>query len=189
MARTQHDAVWRAQRQLIDVLDTNFATRLTSTKPAGLNVTAPASGAYYAVGRENRIRDHHSNHLITVYVYPIGRETRGSRTGTGTRVQVRLTYDVAVAIKLLPEAGAADFAASWKTLEPADREYYRLRTLLGTASDVIDEFSRNGDDIMDARFRESTTDLDLQPNQAGEWGRIIYTIDQEVTIRRQSAIA
>lgn len=189
MARTQHDAVWRGQQQIIDVLDAQMSSRLTTTQPAGLNVSAPASSAYYALGSERSVRGHHANGNPLVYAYPVGREERMGRTGTGTQECARLQWDVAVAVKVYTEAGAADYAATWKTLEPAEREYYRLRILIGTVCDVLDQYARNGDDVMDARFVETTTDIDLQPNQAGIWARAIYTIDQEIIVLRQNAIA
>lgn len=191
MARNSHNATWRALSRIVDVLDANMATQLSADAPAGLNVTAPASEAYYALPSAEAVRQHNErNHTAQVYVFPSSdRQREGRSQGASVKSQ-RSELEITIAVRVSPEVGAADYSASWKTLTPFEREFLRCETLLGAIMDCMDGSSRHTDDIAtvffvdsrsgDTRFRKSAD----SPSEI--WGSVRYRIKQIINVPVQS---
>ena len=190
MARNAHDATWRALRRIVDVLDANVATELAADAPAGLNVTAPASEAYYLLPNERAVRDHlERNHFVQVYVFPSADRVRNNRTRGPSAKSVPSTIEITVAVRVVEEGGAADYADTWKTLTPKEREFLRCETYLGAIQDAIDDNARGpaltGDDIVQVEFLSSTSGDDRFGSD-GTWGSQRWLLTQIINVPVQN---
>lgn len=190
MARNAHDATWRALRRIVDVLDANMVTELSADAPAGLNVPAPASEAYYLLPNERSIRDHmERNHTVQVYVFPSGDRVRNNRTRGPSAKSVPSTLEVTVAVRVIEEAGAEAYAETWKALTPKEREFLRCETYLGAIQDTIDNNARGpvltGDDIIQVEFLASTSGDD-RFGIDGTWGSQRWLLTQIINVPVQN---
>lgn len=191
MARTAHNANWRAMRRFVDVLLANVEAELTADKPADLNVTAPAAANYYVLPNVAAVRAHDANGTVRVYVYPSGDRTRNDRTGGNDTRPSHSSIDITIAVYVLEEAGATDITETWKTLTPPEREMYRVETLLGAMQDVIDSKSRNGDDVLQVNFVTSRVGADEYKRDSGSpgtWGRATWRVTQIIDVPQQNVI-
>lgn len=192
MARNAYDATWRALVRIVDMLDTHVATELTADAPAGLNVTAPASEAYYILPNERAVRAHtERNHFVQVYVFPSSERERMGRSRGVTAKSQHSTIEVTVAVRVTEELGASAYTvAGWKTLTPKEREYLRCETLLGAIQDVMDSKTRssNGDDIINVDFIDSRSGDDRfsANNTDGTWGSVRYLVHQIINVPVQT---
>lgn len=186
MARNSYNATWRALSHIVDVLDANMSTELTADAPAGLNVTAPASEAYYAMPSATAVREHgERNHTVQVYVFPSSERVREERSMSAAVKSQPSDIEITIAVRVSVEAGAADYSASWKTLTPVEREFLRCETLLGAVMDCMDGKVRNADDVNhvffvdsrsgDNRFRRDADDTSV-------WGSVRYRIKQIINV-------
>lgn len=165
MARDAHSAVRRAQTRIIDTLDANMATQLAADAPAGLNVTAPDTYAYYKLRSLSAVKAHtERNHHVQVYVFPTqNSEERSGRSLGATYKSQRWKCEMNIALRLAVEAGAADYdnaSSYWKNLTPYERETERADVLLGAIQDCLDGNVRNADDVHHVFFVGSTVDDD-----------------------------
>jgi hypothetical protein len=197
MARDASTANWRLLRRVVDVLDANMTAQVAAVAalmPSGLNVTAPASEAYYVLPSIEAVRENlDRNHFVQVYVCPSSDRSRNPRTGTGPGTKSHHSFvEVTVAIRVLEEAGAADVADTWKTLTPREREFARCETLLGAALDCLEGNIRDGDDSLqvdfvdsrsgDTRFRRSGTDT-----HDGTWASLRMRCHQVISVQVQTS--
>lgn len=190
MARTLYDADWRALQRIVDVLDANVATQLTADAPAGLNVTAPSSEAYYAFLSEDKVRRHmDTNHAVRCYVFPTGTRDSVVRTRGASNQQRHDVFEVTVAVCVREELGADDYADTWKTLSPQEREQRRVRAILGAISDSLHANVRNADDVLqidDAGADRNPDRLKNNPDESGSWGALRFNVHQLVLIPQQN---
>jgi hypothetical protein len=187
MARDSHNVNWRTISHIIDVLDANVATELTADAPAGLNVTAPASEAYYAMPGVNAVRNHtERNHHVQVYVFPSSERIRHERSMGATFKSQPSEVEITIAVRVAIEAGAADYSASWKTLTPYEREFLRCETLLGAIMDCMDGRVRNVDDVNHVFFVDSTSGDDRFKRSTDDrtevWGSARYRIHNIINV-------
>lgn len=188
MARDAHNATWRALTRIVDVLDANVATELTADKPSGLNVSAPATAAYYVMPNERAVRDHNErNHVVQVYAFPSGERERIHRTTGPTAKSMPSKFEVTVAVRVTEELGAADYTvAGWKTLTPKEREFLRCETVLGAVQDVLDSKIRNADDIINVEFVDSRSGDD-RFGGSGTWGSVRFVVHQIINVPIQTS--
>lgn len=194
MARDAHNATWRALRRFVDVLDANVATELTADAPAGLNVTAPASEAYYILPNERAVREHlERNHFAQVYVFPSSERSRRPRTVGASTKSMPANLEITIAVRVSEEAGADAYSETWKTLTPKEREFLRCETLLGAIQDVIDSKARgpsgNGDDIVQVVFVDSRSGDDRFASSSldGTWGSQRWLVRQIINVPLQTS--
>lgn len=187
MARNSYNATWRTLSRIIDVLDATMATELTADAPAGLNITAPASEAYYALPNERAVRNHtERNHHVQVYVFPSSERIRHERSmGPGVKAQPS-EIEVTIAVRVAIEAGASDYSASWKTLTSVEREFLRCETLLGAVMDCMDGSIRNEDDINHVFFVDSRSGDDRFKRSGDDrsevWGSVRYRVHNIINV-------
>ena len=183
-----HKATWAAMRRIVTALNANVATELTADAPTGLNVTAPSSEAYFVLPSEAKVRSHvaAAEGFVQVYLYPSGDRTRRERTnGPVTKTQPS-RFELTLVVRIHDEAGAADFDETWKTLHPWEREYYRCETVLGAIQDVMDGFSRDGDNVLQVEFVSSRSG-DERFGSRGTVGSQRWLIQQITTIPVQNS--
>ena len=187
----------RARSRIIDVLNTNMATELTNDAPAGLNVTAPATVAYYAMRNAKEVKEHaERNHHVQVYVYPSSKREDTPRT-SGALVKSYLgVTEFTIAVRVAEEVGAATYSADWKDLTAKEREEERLDVILGAISDVMHSKARGptpaqdaaavGDDIVNVEHDGDDGASETFGNN-GTWGVSIWRVYQVVNIPVQNS--
>ena len=190
MARTQHNANWRALRRFVTVLLANVGTELTADGPAGLNVDAPAAGGYYVLPNERAVRELAANGNPRVYIFMASSQDRQDHTGGPSVRPANRTFRVGIAVHQLEEAGADDYSDTWKDLTVAEREFLRCETLMGAIMDVVDSKIVDGDDILRAHLLYSRSGADEFKRNSGDpgtWGRLEYDVAQKVTVPQQTS--
>jgi hypothetical protein len=193
MSRNAHDATWRACRRFVDILLAGVATELTADKPSGINVTAPAAGAYYILPSARHVRDHlEKNHNVQVYVHPSSERVRVNRTVGPTVKSMPTHIEITIAVHVLVEAGAAPKVETWKTLSTLEREMLRCETLLGAIQDVVDGQMRGpavtGDDIVQVEWLRSKSGDDSylrSTDEPGIWGSQTWRVRQIINVPQQ----
>lgn len=190
VARDSHNATWRALTHIVDVLDANMATELAADAPAGLNVSAPATAAYYVMPNERAVADHlERNHPVQVYAFVSSERERNGRSRAATAKSQHSTLEVTIAVRVTEELGADAYTVSgWKTLTPKEREFLRCETYLGAVMDVLDSKSRssNGDNIINVDFIDSRSGDD-RFGGSGTWGSVRYLIHQIINVPVQTS--
>jgi len=175
----------QAVGDIIDALQDNLSTELSSVAIAGLPLDAPASSAYYSIQRSQRIVDEvRQNHEIFVLVYqtsPTTFETRYTKSvNTGGALR---TVNIGVSV-LYRVAMFTPFTHYGKTLTTQDVETLRGHRYNAGVINALYKYANAGSAILRADLVSDWAAAELAPGTKGTLGiaETIWEITQDVNV-------